>query len=69
MEKIVQNDYWFYKRNWRSFWGDSDFGEWINVSDNFKMDAKKDVGDMSIGHQHYYMLNNDVGDRFVMLEA
>ena len=55
--------------NWRSFWGDSDFGEWINVSDNFKMDAKKDVGDMSIGHQHYYMLNNDVGDRFVMLEA
>ena len=34
-------------------WGDSDFGEWINVGDNFKMWwQKKDVGDMPIGHQH-----------------
>ena len=30
---------------------------------------QKGVGDMPIGHQHYYMLNCDVGDRFVMLEA
>ena len=45
-------------------WGDSDFGEWINVGDK-----KKDVGDMPIGHQHYYMLNCDVDDRFVMMEA
>ena len=34
-------------------WGDSDFGEWINVGDNFKMSwQKKDAGDMPIGHQY-----------------
>ena len=27
------------------------------------------VGDMSIGHQHNYMLECDVDDRFVMLET
>ena len=27
------------------------------------------VGDMPIGHQHIYMSECDVGDRFVMLET
>ena len=60
------NDHEFYLKNWRSFWSGSDFDEWINVSDIL---LKEGVGDMPIDHQHYYMLNCDVGDRFVLLEA
>ena len=50
---------------------------WLYVGDNFRIFVtKKDVGDifmhvgdMPMGHQHNYMPECDVGDRFVMLET
>ena len=48
---------------------DDHFGVAVILTKEDVVDKKKDDDDMPIGHQHYYMLNFDVGDRIVMFEA
>ena len=61
---------------WQWCWWHRDVGDFMLVTILGPWWQKKDVGDiflhvgdMPIGHQHNYMPECDVGDRFVMLET